>query len=297
MNEEFQKVGSEKAIPVRTLLSNKKAQNIEQEQPIEIDNRDSAFNECDIEKTVEEDHESSLAPRNILDNLPKNFYDDLLSSKWKERKEALDSLHQLASFPKLEDGRYGELLTALSKKIADANVIVATVAIQCIDLIAKGLKTQFSIYQTIVIESLLERCKDKKVLVLEATRSALDSVFQSSFLLSDVTEQCMATLIHKNPQVKSEGIRFLMRCFQKSKKVPVKVELKLLAEGLLKVLDDADLNVREASYECFGTLMKLCGEKAMFAYIDKVDAAKLPKIKEFFASTNVKLAGGVRNVF
>lgn len=54
-------------------------------------------------------------PVSFLNRLPKNFYQDLNSSKWKERKEALDSLNDLLSFPKLEDGRYHELVNALAK--------------------------------------------------------------------------------------------------------------------------------------------------------------------------------------
>jgi cytoskeleton-associated protein 5 len=37
------------------------------------------------------------------------------STKWKERKESLDSLLSLLEAPKLEDGRYHELISSLGK--------------------------------------------------------------------------------------------------------------------------------------------------------------------------------------
>lgn len=55
-------------------------------------------------------------PVNVLDKLPKDFYDSLASAKWKDRKEALENLlGTLKNSPKLEDGRYFELVGALAK--------------------------------------------------------------------------------------------------------------------------------------------------------------------------------------
>ncbi|KAL2913583.1 hypothetical protein HK105_206885 [Polyrhizophydium stewartii] len=88
-------------------------------------------------------------PVNVLDKLPKNFYTEIASAKWQERRDALNGLLEIANTPKIEDGRYGELLNVLAKKIADANIVVAVLAAQCIGCLAKGLRSAFAQYRNI----------------------------------------------------------------------------------------------------------------------------------------------------
>ena len=52
----------------------------------------------------------------LLEKLPKGFYESLASSKWKERKEALEAFLPFAKSGKIEDGRYGELVSILGKE-------------------------------------------------------------------------------------------------------------------------------------------------------------------------------------
>jgi cytoskeleton-associated protein 5 len=41
------------------------------------------------------------------------------STKWKDRKEALEALHTIANTPKLAPGNYSELIGALAKVTFD----------------------------------------------------------------------------------------------------------------------------------------------------------------------------------
>lgn len=83
------------------------------------------------------------------------------STKWKERKEALDALLELLKAPKLEEGRYGELLNGLAKvrsfngisydkRMNDSNVIVVALAANAIEKVALGLGHSFSQYKSLV---------------------------------------------------------------------------------------------------------------------------------------------------
>jgi cytoskeleton-associated protein 5 len=54
-------------------------------------------------------------PVSFIDKIPKSFYSDILSQKWKERKECLEILLPLVNHPKLEDGKYFELINILAK--------------------------------------------------------------------------------------------------------------------------------------------------------------------------------------
>lgn len=89
-------------------------------------------------------------PVSFIDKIPKSFYTDILSNKWKERKEALEELLKLVSHPKLEDGKYFELVNILAKKLQDPNIAVLLLAVEVLEKLACGLQTSFSMYKSIV---------------------------------------------------------------------------------------------------------------------------------------------------
>eukprot|EP00842_Homolaphlyctis_polyrhiza_P000842 jgi/Hompol1/1759/HPOL_000015-RA len=222
--------------------------------------------------------EYSLAdPVNVLDKLPKGFYTELGSPKWQERKEALTTLLTIASTPKIEDARYGELVNVLSKKVADANVVVAVLAIQCIQCLAKGLRSAFNPYRNIVISPLMERLKEKKTNVLEATRAALDSVALSVNSTMDLLEDIIGGINHKNPLVKTESIQWLSRCMsnvKKAKKDFNRNNSKQILETLVKAADDGTDTVRDAAQETIGKFMIILTEQAVLMYIERLDKVK-----------------------
>lgn len=82
--------------------------------------KDDAPEEAEEEDEADEEEAEDLAlltvePISLLDKIPKDFYTLLASTKWKERKEALDALLPHANHGKLLDERYGELISALAK--------------------------------------------------------------------------------------------------------------------------------------------------------------------------------------
>ena len=121
-------------------------------------------------------------PQPILDKLPNGFYENLASSKWKERKEeALDPLLEtLKKAPRIADSpSYDELVRALAGRMTDANIMCVISAAGCIEHLANGLRAAFARYKPIVTAPLLERCKEKKASVTDALSAALDATFQS----------------------------------------------------------------------------------------------------------------------
>jgi cytoskeleton-associated protein 5 len=186
-------------------------------------------------------------PVNFIDRLPKSFYSDLVwnifsynqaSMKWKERKEAVEQLLKLISFPKLEDGRYFELLNVLAKRLADPNVVVVVLVAKAIEKLALGLKNCFSQYRNIVTAPLLERMKEKKSNVLDALRSAVDAVIASLSSFGDVLDDIGTSMAHSNPTIRVESFGVITR-FLKSpralKRFP-KGDIKNSVEKVLKVL-------------------------------------------------------------
>jgi cytoskeleton-associated protein 5 len=76
-----------------------------------------------------------------------------VSTKWKERKEALDALLEILSAQKFEDGRYGELVNTLGKRMNDSNILVVTLAADSIAKLALGLGQAFAQYKSLVLTS------------------------------------------------------------------------------------------------------------------------------------------------
>lgn len=119
-----------------------------------------------------------IEPVDILNKLPKEFYERCEAKKWQDRKDALEELSTLTANPKLEPGDYGDLVRVIKRIIGkDANVMVVAVAGKCLTGLANGLKKKFSPYAPSCISTILEKFKEKKANVLTAMREASDACY------------------------------------------------------------------------------------------------------------------------
>lgn len=134
-----------------------------------------------IEEDAPVDAYDLSEPQVILNRMPADFYDNLSSTKWKDRKElALDPLlEMLRKTPRLQDENYDELVRALAGRMPDANIACVISAAGCVEYLAKGLRQNFGRYKSTVMPPILERCKEKKASVIEALAAALDAIFES----------------------------------------------------------------------------------------------------------------------
>ncbi|GAB1216703.1 hypothetical protein ATERTT37_005921 [Aspergillus terreus] len=226
-------------------------------------------------------------PVDVMSKIPKDLLDQLASSKWKDRKEALDALYAALNVPRIKDGPFNDIVAALAKCMKDANVAVVTVAANCIDLLAKGLRSGFAKHRATVMAPIMERLKEKKQSVSEALGQALDAIFTATSL-SDCLDETLEFLKHKNPQVKQETLKFLIRCLRTTRDVPSKAEVKSIADAATKLLTESTEVNRAGGAEILGTLMKIMGERAMNPYLEGLDDIRKTKIKEFYETAEVK---------
>ncbi|KAF5860162.1 Microtubule-associated protein, microtubule dynamics during spindle orientation [Aspergillus alliaceus] len=226
-------------------------------------------------------------PVDVMPKVPKDLHEQLSSSKWKDRKEALDGLQAALNVPRIKDGPFDDIVRALAKCMKDANIAVVTVSANCVDLLAKGLRSGFAKYRSAIMSPMLERLKEKKQSVADALGQALDSVFASTNL-TECLEEILEFLKHKNPQVKQETLKFLIRCLRTTRDVPSKAEVKSIAEAATKLLTESSEVNRAGGAEILGTLMKIMGERAMNPYLEGLDDIRKTKIKEFFETAEVK---------
>ncbi|KAH6603758.1 hypothetical protein Trco_007204 [Trichoderma cornu-damae] len=243
--------------------------------------------EEEVEEPAEIDAFALAEPEDVLKKMPPNFHELLASSKWKDRKEAVDGLHQVLNVPRIKDGDFNEVTRGLAKCMKDANVAVVTQAAQCIDLLAKGLRQAFGKHRATVMQPIMERLKEKKAAVAEALGGALDATFVATSL-SDCLEDIFAFLVNKNPQVKEGTMKFLIRCLRTTRDVPAKPEIAQICEAGKKLLSESSPALRDGGAEILGTVMKIIGERAMTPNLEGLDDIRKTKIKEFFETAEVK---------
>ena len=244
--------------------------------------------EEEVEEEIGEVDAFDLAePVDVIHKVPETFYDDLASTKWKERKEALDALYTIVNVDRIKDGSFDEMVACFAKCMKDANIAVVTIAANCVEALAKGLRKSFAKYRGRIMSSIMERLKEKKQSVADALGAALDAVFASTGL-TDCLEDIFEFLKHKNPQVKLETLRFLIRCLKTTRDAPSKEQTKTIAEAGKSLLTESTEVTRSGGAEIIGTLMKIMGERAMNPYLEGLDDIRKTKIKEYFEAAEVK---------
>ncbi|KAF1946036.1 ARM repeat-containing protein [Clathrospora elynae] len=233
------------------------------------------------------DLEPEFEPVDVFPNIPKDYTDKLASSKWKDRKETLDEVHKALNHPRIADGHFDELVRGFAKSMKDANIAVVTTAANCVELLAKGLKKSFAKYRKDIMNAMMERLKEKKQAVTDAIGAALDASFACTSF-QDCLEEILEFLKHKNPQVKLESSRFLVRCLKNTREAPTPEQAKAIAEASTKLLTESQEVQRSAGAETLGTLWKIMGDRIMNAHLDGLDEIRKTKIKEFFDAAEVK---------
>ncbi|ORX61016.1 ARM repeat-containing protein [Piromyces finnis] len=290
LHEKFEKC---KNVGTKTQKRLLRSQQEAQEQEMDVDMADGDNIDSDDMEDDPIDLYDIQDPVNVLDKIPKGFYDTIKSTKWKERKAVLEELSNVLSPPKYEEGKYGELVSTLSKRMTDPNILCVTLAANCIEKIAKGLRNSFSSYKNMVMDPLLEKLKEKKQSVIDAISNALDAVYICC-TIPDISEIVVEKMKNKNPNVKAESIKWLIRCLKTGKNIPQRDQIKILSEGLLKTLSDGNSNVRDCAAEGLGTLMKLVGEKPMQVYMEQVEKSREGKVREFYEKAEIKSVKGVK---
>lgn len=245
----------------------------------------------DEEEEEEEDAAIDLEPEyeavDVFAKIPKDFSEKLASSKWKDRKETLDEVQKALDHPRIAEGPFDELIRGFAKSMKDANIAVVITAANCVELLAKGLKKSFAKYRKDVMNAMMERLKEKKQTVTDAIGAALDASFASTSF-QECLEEILEFLKHKNPQVKLESSRFLIRCLKNTREAPTPEQAKAIAEASTKLLTESQEVQRSAGAEALGTLWKIMGDRIMNAHLDGLDDIRKAKIKEFHDAAEVK---------
>ncbi len=243
--------------------------------------------EEEAEEEAEPDLDMDFAAVDVMPKIPANLLEQLASSKWKDRKEALDGLHAALDKPRIKEGPFDDIMRALAKCMKDANISVVCTAANCIELFAKGLRKSFAKYRSTVMAPLMERLKEKKQNVTDAIGAALDAVFAATSI-PECLEEILEFLKHKNPQVKLESTKFLIRCLKSTREAPQPAEVKTIADDAKKLLTESQEVQRSAGAEVLGALWKIMGDRIMNPHFEGLDEIRKTKIKEYYETVQVK---------
>ncbi|KAI0196954.1 armadillo-type protein [Astrocystis sublimbata] len=285
LEAQFEKIKAEPAPKQKRLLRSQ--QEAMARAPPPGADGEEAYDDDGPEEPAEVDAFDLAEPQDVLSKVPASFHDNLASSKWKDRKEALEALYAAINVPRIKDGDFNEINRGLAKSMKDANIAVVTQAAQCIETLAQGLRKGYSKYRSVVMAPIMERLKEKKQSVSDALGAALDQVFLATSF-SECFEDIMAFLPHKNPQVKEGTMKFLVRCLRTTRDVPSKQEITSIVEAAKKLLAESSEVLRSGGAEVLGTVMKILGERAMNPHIEGLDDIRKTKIKEFYDKAEVK---------
>ncbi|GJJ12392.1 hypothetical protein Clacol_006634 [Clathrus columnatus] len=242
---------------------------------------------------VELDPRAFAEEVDVVLKLPPNYAAALNSSKWKERKEALDEILTALNTPKIKDSpELSDLIKALAGRMGDANVNCVIVAANCIEALAKGLMQAFARHRETIVPPLLGRLKERKQSVTDALGLALDAVFVTT-TLPDILGDMQPFLADKNPQIKEGTLKFLHRSLQKTTLPPTPPQIKPLSESLAALLGDSVADVRDNAALALGTLMKIVGERPLNPVLEPLEASRKTKVKEAFEQATVRYKAGV----
>lgn len=133
----------------------------------------------------------------VVSKFPEGYEALLKSSKWKDRKEALDGMFSvLQATLRIKDApSLGDLAKTLANLIhKDANVACVMTAANCLEALAKGLGDPLGKHHESVVPPMLERLKERKATVTDTIGVALDAIFntvsRTTYLLDNYQTLC-----------------------------------------------------------------------------------------------------------
>ncbi|KAF0981496.1 hypothetical protein FDP41_012153 [Naegleria fowleri] len=220
-------------------------------------------------------------PVNVLGKISESWFTTIQEEKWSSKRDALSELKQLIDYPCLEDGDYSPIVARILAVIEEEkNLAVTKLVVECVELLSKGLKTNFSTYARELTEKLLPKMKDKKLSELVA--NAVSSVEESSLSFSELAPLLISSINSKSPFEKIGAVNCVEKCLSRKPGFDAIESLfNTLTDAVVQASEDSNKEVREASFKCLGRILWLVGERNFDPYFSKLDNIRIEKVKEF----------------
>lgn len=125
-------------------------------------------------------------PVDIFSKISPETLENLNEKKWSTKADALDEILKAASVTKIApNNQLADLIKSLKKLVTDINMQVNIKAILVIVDLAKGMRKSFP--SAIVLQTLLQKFKEKKTSVTDPIHTALTTMLKSDcFTIPDI---------------------------------------------------------------------------------------------------------------
>ncbi|XGW07633.1 hypothetical protein V3C99_010638 [Haemonchus contortus] len=226
-----------------------------------------------------------LDPTNVVEKLGKNFDELIVSKKWQERKEAVDSmLSIMESAPRVEMSPELQpvMMTLLKVLEKDVNINVSSACAKVLAKLAVSMRTDFAVMVPKVMPIAFDKLKEKKAVLRNELVELCDAAATTTSL-ENYTEAVCGGLTKPNPQSRAQTALFVARLLSRhdSSTIPANA-VKEITPDLVKCSSDADAEVRESTFRAMGAVLRCVGEQAARRLFGEVseDKLKMAKITE-----------------
>jgi len=216
---------------------------------------------------------------------PEKFEENIVSTKWKERFDAIeDLLNHVKKNPKLDSkADYNELIFRLKHIIEkDANINVQANAVKMLNALALGLRAKFASNAPQFFPALFDKFKEKRPLLRDPLIECSDCLAKL-VNLENIVDDVVAAMGKPNPQIKQQMDNFIFRQLLRFGRADhPKKFVKAVIPILVKHAEDSDKDVRESSLLALGGIMRLTGESVLQSLAGEIvnDSLKSAKINE-----------------
>ncbi|KAI6210669.1 Protein kinase domain-containing protein [Aphelenchoides besseyi] len=232
-----------------------------------------------------------LTPYNLLKHTTEDFYDELQSKKWDERKDAIGKLVEIMDKnPRLttdDAAGHHRLISQLTKILKqDSNINVAATAAMALTRLARGSAITFRAHSPDVITTCLTRLKEVKPVLRDPCIVCLDACFLSSTF--DTTLPCIKEgLAMKAPGSKLQTCEFFTRIMLDVDLQTAKnsaAATKEVVGELCKLALGSDANCRDAAMKSLAAFLRAVGKQAGASLLSSVaeDKLKMAKVDEYY---------------
>lgn len=284
-----------------------------------IMDNDINTNNRTINNHSDQDPFDLLPVSKFLQDLPENFNSNIVSDKWKDRVDALQSLYDFLINPKnkikklTNNGEnYYALFDTLSSIIEkDVNLQCVTLANQIITFVIEKinpktlpLQDKYRDIFLILYQPILTRTKEKKPTVIDALKNNLHLIIKYFNPLSNITNFDFLQILidnlnlSKNPNNKFELLSLLNEILKNNfinVSIAKKHVLKFLNNNtkeeffkmILKLCNESLPKIRDEGFHCIANLMYILGNLELTDVLESLDNIKKKKIMNYFENIQV----------
>ncbi|KAL3133794.1 hypothetical protein ABBQ32_008271 [Trebouxia sp. C0010 RCD-2024] len=233
-------------------------------------------------------------PANVLSELGKDFWEMLAAKKWSERRDALAKLRTLASAARLISADYGDINRELKKIISkDSHIGVVSEAIACVGMLSKGLRKEFSSSARVFVPVLLDKFKDKNTICVTNVSEALSFMHTYCFAMSDIQDDLVTALEHKNPKVKVETLKLIEGFVGSASKANAAKVHSTVLPAAAKAASEAAPDIREAALAVLVAFGLKAGSVSVLSKVtDKLDDSRRKKLEEMVQQATAGAGAG-----